>query len=469
MSEVNISIYRSEKMTKQNKVGRKPYPISPALRKAQNRAAQKAFRERKERHLRDLELDYKRLLNEREKYQSKSEQLNKENDILKCENWYLKGIMLSLQLVCFRSKLCIPKHTPHIDDRALRVMAESAPASIAAYIDVNCRRPSPKSNHDSAISYSMQPSIINNDDLSSPPSSSQPDKLQFHHVHQNSTNATDTDEMEKIQPVLLRSDTVTNNLAAIQALRLQLRVQSAISREKSDVHNVAPTALQLSVPHDPRIDLIPTPHMRDRMIIFRDQFDLDDCLRLLANEAYFHGGDITLAGNWELPISFFEKYWFLTIDYTQERISKRWKQLRTKATTTDGLPTNIPSESHNQTPNHSLPLPDGLQRHHQHRSTDSIQYDYSQQPPTFVVEDIRDVSSQIAPSLTGLDDSSDQQSNFPNFDPPPSQLQPSTVEPYEFMKIVEDNFLHQGLNIDDSQQHPQLQPPWTQSFPSTDL
>ncbi|CAO3590135.1 unnamed protein product [Absidia cylindrospora] len=299
MSQSNISIYGAEKFPKKNKVGRKPYPISPTLRKAQNRAAQKSFRERKQQYLKELEMDYKRLSSEREKYYNKSEQLNKENDILKCENWYLKGIVLSLQLVCFKSKLCIPKHTPHIDDRALQVMAESAPASIAAYIDVNCHRPSPKSNHDSAIGYSMHPTVINNDNSSPPPSSCQPDRLQFHHVHQSSTNATDTNETEKIQPVLLRSDTITNNLAAIQTLRLQLRVQSAISRENSDVHNIIPTVLQLSVPHDPRIDLIPTPHMRDRMIIFQDQFDLDDCLRLLVNEAYFHGGDITLAGNWE--------------------------------------------------------------------------------------------------------------------------------------------------------------------------
>ncbi|CAG8534283.1 3328_t:CDS:1 [Paraglomus occultum] len=41
--------------------GRKPNPASPALRKAQNRAAQRAFRERKERHLCDLENTIKAL------------------------------------------------------------------------------------------------------------------------------------------------------------------------------------------------------------------------------------------------------------------------------------------------------------------------------------------------------------------------------------------------------------------------
>ncbi|CAO3643090.1 unnamed protein product [Cunninghamella echinulata] len=42
------------------KPGRKPNPASPQLRKIQNRAAQRAFRERKEKHIKELEVDYKR-------------------------------------------------------------------------------------------------------------------------------------------------------------------------------------------------------------------------------------------------------------------------------------------------------------------------------------------------------------------------------------------------------------------------
>ncbi|KAI9299371.1 hypothetical protein BJ944DRAFT_53593 [Cunninghamella echinulata] len=68
--------------------------------------------------------------------------------------------------------------------------------------------------------------------------------------------------------------------------------------------------------------------MRDRMIIFRDQYDLDDCLRLLVNEAVFHGGDPSQAINWELPTIFFEKYWFLTTNYTLERTSQKWRELK---------------------------------------------------------------------------------------------------------------------------------------------
>ncbi|GES91392.1 basic-leucine zipper transcription factor [Rhizophagus clarus] len=76
------------------KPGRKPNPASPALRKAQNRAAQRAFRERKERHLRELENTIKALREsqyeslvkcqrEYSHYRSLIEQLEAENSFLK--------------------------------------------------------------------------------------------------------------------------------------------------------------------------------------------------------------------------------------------------------------------------------------------------------------------------------------------------------------------------------------------------
>lgn len=68
--------------------------------------------------------------------------------------------------------------------------------------------------------------------------------------------------------------------------------------------------------------------MRDRMILFRDQFDLDDCFRCLLSGSVFHGGDPAVAANWQLPAEFFEKYWFLTIDYDLRRTTNRWRRLQ---------------------------------------------------------------------------------------------------------------------------------------------
>jgi hypothetical protein len=35
------------------------------------------------------------------------------------------------------------------------------------------------------------------------------------------------------------------------------------------------------------------------MILFKDQFDLEEVMRLLVNEAVFHGGNPSDASNWE--------------------------------------------------------------------------------------------------------------------------------------------------------------------------
>ncbi|KAI9321228.1 hypothetical protein BX666DRAFT_1899905 [Dichotomocladium elegans] len=117
----------SQPVKVRKKPGRKPNPASPALRKAQNRAAQRAFRERKERHLREMELAVKQIREQRDRLQAENDRLKKDSDILASENWYLKGIVLSLQLVCFRHNLVIPEHSPYINEEALGILAQSIP------------------------------------------------------------------------------------------------------------------------------------------------------------------------------------------------------------------------------------------------------------------------------------------------------------------------------------------------------
>jgi hypothetical protein len=51
--------------------------------------------------------------------------------------------------------------------------------------------------------------------------------------------------------------------------------------------------------------------MRDRMILFRDHYDADDCFNLLASQSIFLGGEVTNPSNWALPERFYNKYWFL--------------------------------------------------------------------------------------------------------------------------------------------------------------
>ncbi|KAI7876255.1 hypothetical protein K492DRAFT_151915 [Lichtheimia hyalospora FSU 10163] len=344
------------------KPGRKPNPASPALRKAQNRAAQRAFRERKEKHLRELETTIKQVRNERDQLLGENDQLKNDNDILKCENWYLKGIVLSLQLVCLQHNLTIPQHGPHINDQTLSVLAQSIPEPISSYMDVNSKSQIPsfnktasKQQRDRYVSSSTivlteegAKSMASNQHHHQRRRSSTPANLPdltpvdepVHHNHPYASAAAQTQQPSSRppsssspsthvpRPVMLSDEALTSNLAAIQALRLRLRLQAACVRMSSLPFAIQPTLLQLTIPHDPRIDLIPTPSMRDRMILFRDQFSLDDCFRCLLSGSVFHGGDPAIAGNWQLPPEFFEKYWFLTIDFSLHRMTNQWRRMQ---------------------------------------------------------------------------------------------------------------------------------------------
>jgi hypothetical protein len=66
------------------------------------------------------------------------------------------------------------------------------------------------------------------------------------------------------------------------------------------------------IPHDVRIDYVPSGTMRDRMIIFQDYFDMDECIQFLCGNSVFVGGDIRDSRNWVLDPSASEKYWFFS-------------------------------------------------------------------------------------------------------------------------------------------------------------
>ncbi|KAI9244971.1 hypothetical protein BDA99DRAFT_528641 [Phascolomyces articulosus] len=337
------------------KPGRKPNPASPALRKAQNRAAQRAFRERKERHLRELETAVKQIREQRDRLQAENEQFRNDTDILRSENWYLKGIVLTLQLVCFRHNLVIPSHSPYMNEEALSLLAQAIPEPISAYLSANANNKlpvparlfdiSPSKSRDRYLSQgslfitkdgvsNQAPSIFDNFPSSS--SSNNNNNNRSSSISNTDDLASELPELSPVSddeiplpsPPKAFEEPITSNLAAIQILRLRLRLQSACAQMDSTPFAIQPTVLQLTIPHDPRIDLIPTPHMRDRMILFRDLFDLDDCFRCLIGNSVFHGGDPAVAANWQLPPEFFDKFWFLTIDFSLQRTTNRWRKLQ---------------------------------------------------------------------------------------------------------------------------------------------
>ncbi|KAF9093545.1 hypothetical protein BGX27_001607 [Mortierella sp. AM989] len=83
------------------KPGRKPNPASPAVRKEQNRAAQRAFRDRKERHLQEMETTIKELkeTNTRisQRLQKDAQQFKTTMETLQSENYYLRQVVFSFE------------------------------------------------------------------------------------------------------------------------------------------------------------------------------------------------------------------------------------------------------------------------------------------------------------------------------------------------------------------------------------
>ena len=351
------------------KPGRKPNPASPALRKAQNRAAQRAFRERKERHLRELETTIKSL---REKHHATTKELQTTQamlDSFRVENWYLKGVVLTLQFVCMHHHILIPSHSPYLSEEALSEMAHSSPHAIESY--VNAYTLNNVNLKPAMASHFANNAYTNNNDNNNMDGTQRNDTMQYEENERNTTQEPATpspsppssesiiikheeseDEdgpnFQQQQPVMLQQQhqqqskspnpweqhqqpllEEPQSLSAIQKLRLQLRCQSRMvfSGCPKSAARLQPTLLQLAIPHDSRIDLIPAPHMRDRMIIFRDQMDYDRCFSLLLNGAVQHGEDPTLAQNWELPPEFFSEFWYLTIDYDLSRTNK-WRRAK---------------------------------------------------------------------------------------------------------------------------------------------
>ncbi|KAG0191265.1 hypothetical protein DFQ28_000660 [Apophysomyces sp. BC1034] len=137
-SRVSVNKYgQTIKMRK--KPGRKPNPAPPALRREQNRAAQRAFRERKEhkeKHMRELENTIRTLREQRNRAIKELGQQKKANDATKVKNWYLTGLALTLHFICMYNNFPIPAHTPYLSKENQDEIAKVSPCAIQTYLNV---------------------------------------------------------------------------------------------------------------------------------------------------------------------------------------------------------------------------------------------------------------------------------------------------------------------------------------------
>jgi len=91
--------------------------------------------------------------------------------------------------------------------------------------------------------------------------------------------------------------------------------------------SLRPTLVQRTIPHESFLDRILHPELRDRMILFRDRYELLDCAMDLRQSIILHGDDVLAHSNWEIGEKFLRKYGFL-IDTAVLKVSNRWRRER---------------------------------------------------------------------------------------------------------------------------------------------
>ncbi|GAA5815311.1 hypothetical protein MFLAVUS_008817 [Mucor flavus] len=150
------------------KPGRKPNPPSPAQRKAQNRAAQRAFRERKRREMRDAESLVKKCIYARDCALRENTRLSRRLEELKFETNYLKGYALTLKMACIANQVEVPKFwdTGVTDDTGADEMTFSKTKGVPQQLEFFLDK---QMNIISLMDQHVKESTMNDNDL--PPSS----------------------------------------------------------------------------------------------------------------------------------------------------------------------------------------------------------------------------------------------------------------------------------------------------------
>ncbi|KAG2196249.1 hypothetical protein INT46_005135 [Mucor plumbeus] len=405
-----------ERVRKRKKPGRKPNPPTIQERRAQNRAAQKAFREREQQRREEKEKQWR-------DYSEEIKSLKKQLASVQYEAKYLKACVLHLTLACLIHRGSVPHiwtesriipsnshgeykkplyepygqhikneayQTPALLDMILenqcivdfdkalfntsqlnafenhkKEMGISNNINISSYqnyisrdiITLNKNSQEPKKNFPKAkkqkVNRNRSPSpglpppassaMTPQTSFPSPPTqkecSSSPDFSTFdepgisspptnNEEHEKSRNSSSNSSIQNNQvlainrkpvigvlfepPVLRTSEDIINmpTLQALHILRLQLKLGSILGNMTPAA--LLPTALQRVIPHDIRIDYVPGASIRDRMIIFQDYYNMDDCFQFLSQNTVFMGGDVRDTRNWVIDPEYSLKFWFLS-------------------------------------------------------------------------------------------------------------------------------------------------------------
>ncbi|KAG1126166.1 hypothetical protein G6F42_008055 [Rhizopus arrhizus] len=329
-SDFGIETENGERIKKKKRPGRKPNPPSAEKRRAQNRAAQKAYRQR---HREKRENVEKTL----EDYKKENEALKRKCAQTEFEANYLRAIVLQLTLtslvqqgsvahawVSEDSELDMPSLLKMMLDRNKHIarLSKAFRALFQADSVLSCGKKFSKNMNSVAISRKQDilSEAIPSDNLENIPSGDS-ENISLdgseggatpHHDHSLILHKKPLKSVLTQPPSLQTADDFIH-MSPLQALhisRIQLKFTSIMGPDM--IASLKPTVLQRIIPHDIRIDYIPVSSIRDRMILFQDYYDADDCFQYLAQTVLFTGGDVRNIKNWTLHPDYSSKFWFIS-------------------------------------------------------------------------------------------------------------------------------------------------------------
>ncbi|KAI9262066.1 hypothetical protein BY458DRAFT_515357 [Sporodiniella umbellata] len=340
-ADIGIKAPNGEWIRKRKKPGRKANPPTAEKKREQNRASQKAYRQRKNEKKKEETKIKQQHVQEIERLKRKLAQSEYEAN-------YLRAIILHLSLTNIITRGCVP-HAPQMNNKSTRL-----PAFFEAFLEKGRIVELHKAKHNNSFScnsniadnYIQAYSKMPEEDClqySPSPNFSEHESTESEYTLHNDTpendepllpNANDYATQSESSPrddhqqLMLRKkplkgillDTPTfktaddfihmSPLQAVQVLSLQLKMGSILGRYFP--LSLVPTALQSIVPHDIRIDYFPAPFLRDRMILFQDYYNIDECFQFLTQTLVFTGGDLRVLKNWTIDPRYTEKFWFLS-------------------------------------------------------------------------------------------------------------------------------------------------------------
>ncbi|ORX84062.1 hypothetical protein K493DRAFT_387591 [Basidiobolus meristosporus CBS 931.73] len=335
-----------EQLPQKKKPGRKPNPASPAVRKAQNRAAQRAFRERKERHLKELEVCVKEL---RDNQHNVHSELQRENQklryliqILKNDNVQLRSIISGF------GSLTEKASSREMISPANGIAASSFIPSSGTSMEGSIITPVPLARGYLTPTYQEEPNTFSG--LSSG-NGSDPGLY----------GSPCASRMDCYTPASFTSYThFDSETCSFDSSERSLGSQTEDDLQQDmldgNIHTVFPDGITLTIPppdfgrlsggvaislipevrepkymfkhYDSRIDKVPSEKLKELMIEQQGNYDLDELWDLFMTKAICHG-DPQDPSAWELPDEFYTRFPMLVDPAlkARERMRTAWWRL----------------------------------------------------------------------------------------------------------------------------------------------